>query len=269
MTLLAEYSEQTQVLLTSVAYVHLKHAEVSKTLPTNACQSVAHYFEAKLLLLDAIDFSLKIQSKYGTSNKESSFKRSSLESTLEDFLAFWVHFQSILKRKNSKVFELQAHCVSKGAVWIYHHGEWKVLVILVRYVEMIRSHLTWITSFCSPTLQIIQPEHQQLIVDNGALLHLVNLLKRHKDGNGARAVYSVIRRAADAIANLAHENSSIKTCVRMEGGIPPLVELLEFTDTKVQRVFAGACGPWHLKTRKIRIRLLNATLFQPHSDAMI
>ncbi|KAK1564808.1 hypothetical protein Q3G72_012115 [Acer saccharum] len=128
-------------------------------------------------------------------------------------------------------------------VWIYHHGEWKVLVIL--------------------------PEHQQLIVDNGALLHLVNLLKRHKDGNGARAVYSVIRRAADAIANLAHENSSIKTCVRMEGGIPPLVELLEFTDTKVQRVFAGACGPWHLKTRKIRIRLLNATLFQPHSDAMI
>ncbi|KAK1592164.1 hypothetical protein Q3G72_020469 [Acer saccharum] len=50
---------------------------------------------------------------------------------------------------------------------------------------------------------------------------------------------------------------------RMEGGIPPLVELLEFTDTKVQRVFAGARGPWHLKTMKIRIRLLNATLFQP------
>ncbi|KAK0594807.1 hypothetical protein LWI29_000717 [Acer saccharum] len=312
MTLLAEYSEQTQVLLTSVAYVHLKHAEVSKytrnllpagraILLSGPADCVAHYFEAKLLLLDAIDFSLKIQSKYGTSNKESSFKRSSLESTLEDFLAFWVHFQSILKRKNSKVFELQAHCGSKGAVWIYHHGEWKVLVILVRYVEMLRSHLTWITSFCSPTLQIIQDllkhskiyllvcigrdtllvtltnifgtdtldEHQQLIVDSGALLHLVNLLKRHKDGNGARAVYSVIRRAADAIANLTHENSSIKTCVRMEGGIPPLVELLEFTDTKVQRVFAGARGPWHLKTRKIRIRLLNATLFQPHSDAMI
>lgn len=26
----------------------------------------------------------------------------------------------------------------------------------------------------------------------------------------------------------------------MEGGIPPLVELLEFTDTKVQRAAAGA-----------------------------
>ncbi|KAK0589781.1 hypothetical protein LWI29_018453 [Acer saccharum] len=59
-----------------------------------------------------------------------------------------------------------------------------------------------------------KPEHQQLIVDNVALLHLVNLLKRHEDGNGACAVYSVIRRAADAIANLAHENSIRKTCVK-------------------------------------------------------
>ncbi|KAK0607653.1 hypothetical protein LWI29_018177 [Acer saccharum] len=89
-------------------------------------------------------------------------------------------------------------------------------------------------------LLAVKPEHQQLIVDNGALLHLVNLLKRHRDGNVSRAVNSVIRRAADAITNLAHENSSIKTRVRMEGGIPPLVELLEFTDTKVQRAAAGA-----------------------------
>ncbi|XP_021889413.1 ARM REPEAT PROTEIN INTERACTING WITH ABF2 isoform X2 [Carica papaya] len=89
-------------------------------------------------------------------------------------------------------------------------------------------------------LLAVKPEHQQLIVDNGALFHLVNLLKRHEDGCGSRAVNSVIRRAADAITNLAHENSSIKTRVRMEGGIPPLVELLEFTDTKVQRAAAGA-----------------------------
>lgn len=89
-------------------------------------------------------------------------------------------------------------------------------------------------------LLAVKPEHQQLIVDNGALSHLVNLLKRHMDGNCSRAVNSVIRRAADAITNLAHENSSIKTRVRMEGGIPPLVELLEFTDTKVQRAAAGA-----------------------------
>ncbi|KAJ9700275.1 hypothetical protein PVL29_005882 [Vitis rotundifolia] len=89
-------------------------------------------------------------------------------------------------------------------------------------------------------LLAVKPEHQQLIVDNGALSHLVDLLKRHRDGSNSRAVNSVIRRAADAITNLAHENSSIKTRVRMEGGIPPLVQLLEFADTKVQRAAAGA-----------------------------
>ncbi|XP_071721363.1 ARM REPEAT PROTEIN INTERACTING WITH ABF2-like [Rutidosis leptorrhynchoides] len=89
-------------------------------------------------------------------------------------------------------------------------------------------------------LLAIKPEHQQLIVDAGALPHLVALLKRHRDGQNSRAVNGVIRRAADAITNLAHENSSIKTRVRVEGGIPPLVELLEFTDVKVQRAAAGA-----------------------------
>ncbi|XP_059300908.1 ARM REPEAT PROTEIN INTERACTING WITH ABF2-like isoform X1 [Lycium ferocissimum] len=89
-------------------------------------------------------------------------------------------------------------------------------------------------------LLAIKPEHQQLIVDAGALPHLVGLLKRHKNGQNSRAVNGVIRRAADAITNLAHENSSIKTRVRIEGGIPPLVELLEFADAKVQRAAAGA-----------------------------
>ncbi|PSS06379.1 ARM REPEAT PROTEIN INTERACTING WITH like [Actinidia chinensis var. chinensis] len=86
----------------------------------------------------------------------------------------------------------------------------------------------------------VKPEHQQLIVDAGALPHLVNLLKRHREGQSYRAVNGVIRRAADAITNLAHENSSIKTRVRIEGGILPLVELLEFSDPKVQRAAAGA-----------------------------
>ncbi|KAL2348003.1 hypothetical protein Fmac_002003 [Flemingia macrophylla] len=82
--------EQTRVLLTSAAYVHLKHAEVSKYTrnlapasrtillsgPAELYQQVlakalAHYFEAKLLLLDLSDFSLK------------TFKRSTSESTLE------------------------------------------------------------------------------------------------------------------------------------------------------------------------------------------
>ncbi|KAL9274150.1 ARM REPEAT PROTEIN INTERACTING WITH ABF2-like protein [Drosera capensis] len=82
-------------------------------------------------------------------------------------------------------------------------------------------------------LLAVKPEHQQLIVDAGALPHLVNLLKRHKRCSNTRAVNGVIRRAADAITNLAHENSNIKIRVRMEGGIPPLVELLESVDSKI------------------------------------
>ncbi|XP_047959364.1 ARM REPEAT PROTEIN INTERACTING WITH ABF2-like isoform X1 [Salvia hispanica] len=89
-------------------------------------------------------------------------------------------------------------------------------------------------------LLAIKPEHQQLIVDAGALPHLVDLLKRHNDSPNSRVVSGVIRRAADAITNLAHENSSIKIRVRIEGGIPPLVEMLEFSDSKVQRAAAGA-----------------------------
>lgn len=47
---------------------------------------------------------------------------------------------------------------------------------------------------------------------------------------------SVVRRAADAITNLAHENVSIKSKVRTEDGIPPLVALLEAYDPKVKPV---------------------------------
>ncbi|XP_058769649.1 ARM REPEAT PROTEIN INTERACTING WITH ABF2-like isoform X2 [Vicia villosa] len=89
-------------------------------------------------------------------------------------------------------------------------------------------------------LLAVKPEHQQLIVDSGALTHLVDLLKRHNNGLTSRAINSLIRRAADAVTNLAHENSNIKTRVRMEGGIPPLIHLLESADTKVQRAAAGA-----------------------------
>lgn len=95
-------SEQTRVVLTSAAYVHLKQADLYKYTrnlspasraillsgPAELYQqmlakALAHYFEAKLLLLDVTDFSLKIQSKYGSANKESFFKRSISETTLE------------------------------------------------------------------------------------------------------------------------------------------------------------------------------------------
>ncbi|KAI3768565.1 hypothetical protein L2E82_19371 [Cichorium intybus] len=48
-------------------------------------------------------------------------------------------------------------------------------------------------------LLAIKPEHQQLIVDAGALPHRVALLKRHKDGQSSRAINGAIREAADAI----------------------------------------------------------------------
>ena len=59
-----------------------------------------------------------------------------------------------------------------------------------------------------------QPEHQQLIVDAGALPYLVDLLRRHKTSSISQALIGLLRRAADAITNLAHENTSIKTLVR-------------------------------------------------------
>nr|POF09466.1 arm repeat protein interacting with abf2 [Quercus suber] len=86
----------------------------------------------------------------------------------------------------------------------------------------------------------VAPAHQQLIVDAGAVPHLVDLLKRNKNGCNPRAVNGVIRRATDAITNLAHENSIIKTFFRFKGGIPPLVELLDSPYAKVQRAAAGA-----------------------------
>lgn len=41
----------------------------------------------------------------------------------------------------------------------------------------------------------------------------------HKDSESSRAVTGVLRRVADAITNLAHENSSIKTLVRLVSSI--------------------------------------------------
>lgn len=77
-------------------------------------------------------------------------------------------------------------------------------------------------------LLAIKQEHQHAIADEGALAGLVRLLKRYlpatnlSQGPGA----SLVRRAADAVTNLAHENVVIKSRVRGEGGIPPLVALL-------------------------------------------
>ncbi|RYR58801.1 hypothetical protein Ahy_A05g024677 isoform B [Arachis hypogaea] len=130
-------SEQTKVLLISAAYVHLKHADISKYTRNLApasrtillsgpavqanlnflhfhgfkelyqqvyAKALAHYFKAKLLLLDLTDFSLKIQSRYGSSaNKESaSFKRSTSESTLERLSDMFGSFSIFSQREEPK-----------------------------------------------------------------------------------------------------------------------------------------------------------------------
>ncbi|XP_031384449.1 uncharacterized protein LOC116198249 isoform X1 [Punica granatum] len=115
-------SERTRVLLTSAAYVHLKNADVSKYTrnlspasraillsgPAELYQqmlakALAHYFEAKLLLLDVTDFSLKIQSKYGI-NKELSLKRSPSESTLERLSGLFGSFSILPAKEELKDF---------------------------------------------------------------------------------------------------------------------------------------------------------------------
>jgi HEAT repeat protein len=89
-----------------------------------------------------------------------------------------------------------------------------------------------------------KPSYQQRITDAGALPGIVALLKRlppaHLVVASGSTAGGVARRAADAITNLAHENVEIKGKVRSEGGIPPLVALLESHDSKVQRAAAGA-----------------------------
>ena len=83
-------------------------------------------------------------------------------------------------------------------------------------------------------LLAIKQEHQHAIADAGALPGLVSLLKRYVPFHGPpNTGASVVRRAADAITNLAHENVVIKSKVRAEEGIPPLVALLDAYDPKV------------------------------------
>ncbi|KAK8703352.1 hypothetical protein V6N13_021670 [Hibiscus sabdariffa] len=104
-------SEKTRVLLTSAAFVQLKHSDVSRHTrnlspvskaillsgPAELYQqmlakALAHYFESKLLLLDITDFSFKMQSKYGCTKREPSFTRSVSEMTLEQMNSLFGSF---------------------------------------------------------------------------------------------------------------------------------------------------------------------------------
>ncbi|XP_034925648.1 uncharacterized protein [Populus alba] len=124
-------SEKTRMLLTSAAFVHLKHADFSKHTrnlsPASRAillsgpaefyhqmlaKALAHNFESKLLLLDVSDFSMKMQSKYGCSKKESSFKTSISGVTLERMSSLFGSF-SILSPKEETRGKEGSHNSSK------------------------------------------------------------------------------------------------------------------------------------------------------------
>ncbi|KAL0452452.1 UNVERIFIED_CONTAM: Spastin [Sesamum latifolium] len=137
-------SPRTRVLLTSAAYVHLNHLDVSKHTrnlspasraillsgPAELYQqmlakALAHHFEAKLLLLDITDFSLKMQSKYGIAKKDSSLHKSISEATLERMSSFlgsspFFHQERIT----------EAHYGGKAVDWMLQQGMLKESIIL-------------------------------------------------------------------------------------------------------------------------------------------
>ncbi|KAJ6687623.1 P-LOOP CONTAINING NUCLEOSIDE TRIPHOSPHATE HYDROLASES SUPERFAMILY PROTEIN [Salix koriyanagi] len=117
-------NEKTRMLLTSAAFVHLKHADFSKHTRNlspasraillsgpaefyhqKLANALAHDFESKLLLLDVSDFSMKMQSKYGCSKKESSFSRSISGTTLERVSSLFGSFSILSPKEETRGME--------------------------------------------------------------------------------------------------------------------------------------------------------------------
>lgn len=125
-------------------------------------------------------------------------------------------------------------------------------------------------------LLAIKVDHQSAICDSNALPTLVSVVKRYAAKSAqASALGSVsaqaCRRAADAITNLAHENNNIKSKVRQEGGIPPLVDLLRSQDAKVQRAVAGTLRTLAFKNEEnknliVELRALPLLIQMLHSE---
>eukprot|EP00193_Tetraselmis_chui_P019389 CAMPEP_0177791712 /NCGR_PEP_ID=MMETSP0491_2-20121128/24096_1 /TAXON_ID=63592 /ORGANISM="Tetraselmis chuii, Strain PLY429" /LENGTH=698 /DNA_ID=CAMNT_0019313995 /DNA_START=331 /DNA_END=2423 /DNA_ORIENTATION=+ len=114
-------------------------------------------------------------------------------------------------------------------------------------------------------LLAIKTEHQHHIADAGALAGLIRLLLRSPPSVLSTTTTTttscgggVVRRAADAITNLAHENAIIKSRVRTEGGIPPLVELLDSMDPKIQRAAAGALRTLAFKNEENKLQIVDS-----------
>lgn len=92
-------------------------------------------------------------------------------------------------------------------------------------------------------LLAVRPDIQDRIARSGALTPLIDLL-RTNSRKGTTNLHTerrdVSRRAADALSNLALENTRIQQQIREQQGIPALVSLLDTRDMKLQRATAGA-----------------------------
>ncbi|KAL8153472.1 hypothetical protein V2J09_011232 [Rumex salicifolius] len=114
-------SEQTRTRLTSAAFVHLKNVDVSKFTRNLApasraillsgpaelyqqtlAKALANSFEAKLLLLDFVDFSVKIQNKYGFAKKDKCLKRTISEVTLEKLSSLFGSLSTTPQKEGKK-----------------------------------------------------------------------------------------------------------------------------------------------------------------------
>ncbi|KAE8670227.1 hypothetical protein F3Y22_tig00112159pilonHSYRG00019 [Hibiscus syriacus] len=141
-------SEQTRALLTSAAYVHLRHADVSKYTRNLApaskaillsgpselyqqmlARALAHYFESKLLLLDVTDFALKVmEHRIGLilllislifDSFVQCFKRSPSESTLERLSGLFSSFSLLPQEQPTGTLKRQ----SSGADLVTRRNE--------------------------------------------------------------------------------------------------------------------------------------------------
>ncbi|KAK4793279.1 hypothetical protein SAY86_023714 [Trapa natans] len=135
-------SQQTWALLTSAAFLQLKHAHLSRHTrnlsaagrtillsgPAELYQqmlskALAHHFESKLLILDITEFSLKMQNKYGCPIKEQSFKRSISEVSLERMSSLLSSF-SVSRSKDkgapllrqSSSFDIRSRAIEESSI---------------------------------------------------------------------------------------------------------------------------------------------------------
>uniref|UniRef100_A0A0A0LJV7 AAA+ ATPase domain-containing protein n=1 Tax=Cucumis sativus TaxID=3659 RepID=A0A0A0LJV7_CUCSA len=81
----------------------------------------------KLLLLDVSDFSLKMQSKYGCPKKESSFRRSISEVTLERMSSVWGSFSILPTSGNTRVYSVLSKYTS--SVFLFLINKKKLMAV--------------------------------------------------------------------------------------------------------------------------------------------